>query len=183
MRRCRFAPAVLPLLAVPALADCPGELKSVETAVKTAGAYRFAMGFAGSPGETRFDVVLPDRNRMKLGDIEGVVVGDTTWVKQGESWIVSPNPAAHIGPDHELDTLDMDAVANVACTDAELDGRAVRHFSYLKRLMDGANKRPIDLYVDPSTGLPVQQYIGKGEPGEGTIRYTFDSSIVIESPL
>ncbi|HKQ95693.1 MAG TPA: hypothetical protein VJS40_08825 [Aestuariivirgaceae bacterium] len=183
MHRCRLALAFLLLLAVPALADCPGELKTVEAAVKTAGAYRFAMSFGGNPGEILFDVVLPDRNRMKLGDIEGVVVGETTWVKQGESWIVSPNPAVHLGPDHELDNLDMDAVANVACTDAELEGRAVRHFSYLKRLMDGANERPIDLYVDPSTGLPVQQYIGKGEPIEGKIRYTFDPSIVIEPPL
>jgi hypothetical protein len=190
MKRCTLALALLAFVGGPAFADCQDELQAVVDKHPRLGPYRVEMTMTGGDNPTAItaEVIMPDRFRMTMPQGQAVIIGDKSWMNMGGQWMEIPGLGGTItSMVKQAELVSAEAATNLACSDAERDGRSFRliEFDASGKPMGIEATSHVKLYLDPSTGLPaIQQIDGEAGGMKSSIlqTITFDPSIVIEPP-
>jgi len=183
-----LAVACLPLLAVPAFADCADEIRSAMIAMANAGPQRIV-----STARTKAGVIemvsekVPGamHSRSVSGGVtEFTVVGDRAWSKNGDDWTELPAETA-AGFAAGLGAESRNAFENIS--DAECPGLDRHTFliSYRLTYRDGGAIVKAAIEADPVTGLPRRLQTWNSVAGEKSTaisQFTYDASITVTAP-
>lgn len=157
-------------------------------------AYRGTATMVSSDTTTEYTVEFqpPDRYRMNMpGVVEGIIIGQTMYVKQGESWIEVPLSAdalsgfGLLGP--EAETV-FDGIQNVQVSGMEiLDGIPCLVFTFDSTVtFAGVQATSSNRLWLGMADARIYQTIVTGEAAgvssTTTVRYVYDPGITIETP-
>jgi len=151
---------------------------------------------ANGPAEISVDYIAPDRMRQKISApgqdaVETVLVGTRAWSRQGTNWeelmpaiaqtIIAQVRAAVVDP--PKDVSEFDCLGKVT-----VDGKEYLGYRSIERNAPPPGAGPSaavrrTIYVDPATGLPVQNVVADEAAGavpafKGI--YTYPTDLVIE---
>ena len=179
----------LPLLAVPARADCAGDIQSAMVALAQAGPLRIVSSVQAKDGV--IDIVsekVPGamHGRREAGGLvsEYTLLGDRAWSKEGGEWTELPaETAAGFAASLKADSsMAFDNIEDAECLG--IDMHTFLRSYRLTYLEDGARIRAA-LQADTETGLPkILQTWSTGEGKFTTVsRFTYDPTITVTLPL
>ena len=184
-----LAAAALPVLAVPAFADCAGDIQSTMASLAQAGPVRIVSTLQAK--DSAIDIVsekVPGamHGRREAGGVisEYTLLGDRAWSKEGDEWTELPaETAAGFAASLKSDTsMTFDNIGDVECLG--IDMHTFLQSYRLTYLEDGARIRAA-LQADTETGLPkILQTWSTGEGKFTTVsQFTYDPTVTVVAPL
>jgi len=147
-------------------------------------------------GETPFkqhvDFVAPDRYRVSYVDAKGatmemIIVGDQTYIKEGDSWKKTPTGQS---PTPTLRNSFSDEVLKTLSDvrfegEQTVDGKPTLVYSYKLVTLVGNFPVAAKMWVAKNSGLPIKSYVENpsGVLKNTTTTYGTESPVTIEPPI
>lgn len=188
----RYGFALLPLMAMPAHADCLAEIRAVLHAVNDAGPYTME-GISESktgPVDVFSKIGSPSEMYMHSqgeGFFYEVTVRDgRAWSNQGQGWVELDITVAYVMTEAVVENYlgTFDGIDEAQCLGAVEDGgKSLLAYSLSVTLSGGPAQ--VDVFVDPDIGLPVRMRM-VGDQGLGKsssdMRVTYDRAVTVDVP-
>jgi hypothetical protein len=179
----------LPLLAVPAWADCAGDIQSAMASLAQAGPQRIVSTVQAKDGV--IDIVsekVPGamHSRREAAGVvsEYTLLGDRAWSKEGDKWTELPaETAAGFAASLKAETSKtFDNIGDVECLG--IDRHTFLQSYRLTYLEDGTRIRAA-IQADPKTGQPklLQTWSTGDEKSTAISQFIYDETITVVAPL
>ena len=186
----RLAAFCLPLVAVPAFADCTGEIRQVLHGLMTAGPYTIvtAIKTGDSLEEATTRIIPPSAMRSRSvggGRVtEMILLDGKAWMNYDGSWSELPPEIAEGMADTLLTEPTQEMVDAQCRGETIVEGKAYLAFSFGYAKSDTSST--ITMYVDTHSRLPWRMLV-TGKVGDATVKtvttYSYGGDFDIVAPL
>jgi hypothetical protein len=183
----------------PAFAECDAksEIEAAFNKQQKSPAYRSVVvtQSEGGQDEQTFDYIPPDKMHRKItahGDpipLETIGIGRWAWSNASGPWSeLEPQVAQMVAAHLEATLLKPRRVtADFICLGkVSFEGKDYLGYQTVRGPADGADGLVRTIYIDPATGLPAFNIVGKPDPGTAPVvkeSYSYPADIVIEAPV